>query len=276
MYAITGATGHVGGAAARDLHARDLPVRRVVRDPAKAGAADAVADLTDPAALTEAFRGCDGAFVLIPPLPSGSDTEHRHMADTIATAVRDSGVGHVVALSSWGAQHESGTGPIRWLHHLEQALGGTGAVVTAVRSPHFQEKVEATLGAAAEGGIHPVFGDSADVPTTMVATRDIGRVAATALADPPATSEIVHLDGPEYTERQVAEKLGAVLGKPLDVALLPREAWEPTLVDAGVPPTFAAELAEMYDAEARGLLQPTGDRQHRCVTELDDTLAALA
>ncbi|MBB3052334.1 uncharacterized protein YbjT (DUF2867 family) [Prauserella isguenensis] len=276
MYAITGATGHVGGAAARTLHARDLPLRRIVRDPARAGAGDAVADLTDPAALTAAFRGCDGAFVLLPTLPNGSDADHRRMADTIAEAVHDSAIPHVVALSSWGAQHATGTGPIRWLHHLERVLGETGAVVTAIRSPHFQEKVEATLGAAAEAGIHPVFGDSADVATTMAATRDIGELAATALARPPAASEIVHLDAPRYTERQVAERLETVLGTPLDVALLPREAWEPTLVDAGLAPALATELAAMYDAEARGLLQPAGDRRHRCVTELDDTLAALA
>ncbi|GAA2836795.1 hypothetical protein GCM10020220_027050 [Nonomuraea rubra] len=37
MYAITGVTGHVGGAAARALLAKGEPVRAVVRDPAKGG-----------------------------------------------------------------------------------------------------------------------------------------------------------------------------------------------------------------------------------------------
>ncbi|OLT46229.1 hypothetical protein BJF85_17525 [Saccharomonospora sp. CUA-673] len=86
MYAITGATGHVGGAAARALQAQHLPVRRVVRNPVNAGPTGAVADLTDRAALTTALRGCDGAFVLLPTLPSGSDADHRRMADTIAGA----------------------------------------------------------------------------------------------------------------------------------------------------------------------------------------------
>lgn len=280
MYAITGTTGHVGGAAARTLQEKGLPVRRVVRNAARATGQDAgtetvVADLGDRDALTDAFRDSDGAFVLLPTLPSGSDTEHRRIADTIAAAVDASGVPHVVALSSWGADRADGTGPIRWLNHLEHALTGTRAVVTAVRAPHFQEKVETTLDAATGAGIHPVFAPSADVDAAMVATCDIGAVVAAALAAPPKSSEIVQLDAPHYSERDVARRLGARLNRDLDVVVLPRETWEPTLIDAGLSPTLAAEIAALYDADARGLLQPAGDRVHRCHTELDSTLAGL-
>ncbi|MEA2739302.1 MAG: hypothetical protein QOH05_2609, partial [Acetobacteraceae bacterium] len=73
MYAITGITGQVGGAVARSLLEVGQPVRAVVRDAAKAeawkarGCDIALADIADEAALTEALRGVEAAFLLIPP-----------------------------------------------------------------------------------------------------------------------------------------------------------------------------------------------------------------
>ena len=80
MYAITGVTGHVGGAAARELLAAGAPVRAVVRDPEKGqawaalGAEVAVADFTDRTALAAALAGCRGAFVMLPDHPDRSPT----------------------------------------------------------------------------------------------------------------------------------------------------------------------------------------------------------
>ncbi|UBU18083.1 NAD(P)H-binding protein [Nonomuraea gerenzanensis] len=281
MYAITGVTGHVGGAAARRLLARAEPVRAVVRDPARgkgwieAGAETFVADLGDRAALAEAFGGCRAAFVMLPTDPAADDAGHRALADSIAGAVLDSGVPYVVMLSSLGAELPEGTGPIRWLHHLEHRLRETGVLLTAVRSGHFQEKVEAALDAARGAGVYPVFGDSADTPAPMIATHDVGKVAADALLTPPARSEVIDLDSPSYTERQVAEELGAVLGRPLQVITIPQAQWIPSMVEAGVPPQLARELAGMYEAVERGLLQPAGDRRIACPTEIGETLRRL-
>ncbi|WP_062437987.1 NmrA family NAD(P)-binding protein [Herbidospora daliensis] len=282
MYAITGVTGHVGGAAARELLSRGEAVRAVVRDAAKGagwsaeGAEVAVADLGDRAALAEALRGCAGAFVLLPTdlSPADPDAFHRALADTIAGAVADSGVPHVVLLSSIGAELAEGTGPIRWLHHLENGLRATGTRVTAIRSWHFQEKAEMLLGAVLQG-VYPVFAESADVPTTMIATRDIGVVAANALLSPAPGSEVVDLDGHRYTEREVAEELSAALGRPLQVVTVPREGWAGAMVDAGLPPRIAAELAELYDAERLGLYRTCGDRTVTCPTELAETMREL-
>ncbi|MDG4825873.1 NmrA family NAD(P)-binding protein [Asanoa sp. WMMD1127] len=266
MYAITGITGHVGGATVRALRAVGERVRAVTRGPGGA-------DFMDRRALAAAFAGCDGAFVLLPTDPALDDAGHRRMADSIAAAVEASGVPHVVALSSVGADQPDGTGPIRWLHHLENGLRATGARVTALRSPHFQEKVSAVLGAAA-GGIYPVFG-SADVPTPMVATRDVGAVVARALVSPPAASEVVDLAAPRYTEREVAAALGAVLGRALSLVTVPRAGWADALRGAGVPPTLVGELVALYDAEERGSLRPCGDRMVSCATPLAETLRTV-
>src|SRR6476620_1522174 len=73
MYAITGITGKVGGAVARNLLASNQPVRGVIRDLRKGEAwaqlgCDLVgADINDAGALTSAFKGAESVFVLVPP-----------------------------------------------------------------------------------------------------------------------------------------------------------------------------------------------------------------
>jgi uncharacterized protein YbjT (DUF2867 family) len=278
MYTITGVTGHVGSAAARELRDRGVRVRAVVRDPAKRGAADhlgalsTVADLNDRAALSEALRDSDGAFVLLPIIPTGGDAEHRRLADSIAGAVGDSGIRHVVMLSSIGADLAEGTGPIRWMHHLESRLGETGVVLSAIRSWHFQEKVETILPAVLGEGVYPVFGESADVPTPMIATRDIGRAVAETLLAPPSASEVIDLEGPVYTERDVATHLEATLGRAIQVVTIPRQGWIGAMLDAGLAEPLAHELAALYDAEQNDLFHSRGDRRYTCTTGIDETL----
>ncbi|GEK78690.1 NmrA family NAD(P)-binding protein [Agrococcus baldri] len=278
MFTIIGATGHVGGAAAANLLDGGAPVRVVLRRPASAddwaarGAQVAIADLADTAALTEALRGSSGAFVMLPTDPSGGDALHRGLAASIATAVGASGVPHVVLLSSIGADLPDGTGPVRWLHVLERALGETDAVVTAIRSWHFQEKVEEILPAVLGEGAFPVFGESADVPTPMIATVDIGAAVADELRSGAARSEIVDLDGPIHTEREVAGVLGGLLGRELTVVPIPQAGWVESMTGAGVPERLAGELAALYGAGERGLLQARGDRSRRCVTPIEVTL----
>jgi uncharacterized protein YbjT (DUF2867 family) len=281
MYTITAVTGHVGGATARALIAADADVRAVVRNPdtgaawAERGAEVAVADFTDQAALTAALSGSDGAFVMLPTIATASDAEHREMADSIAVAVADSAVPHVVMLSSVGADLPEGTGPIRWLHHLEHRLNATGVIVTAIRSPHFQEKVETVLPAAISDGVYPVFGDLADIGIPMVATCDVGVAAAEFLMSPPAASQVIDLDAPTYSEADVARQLGTVLGRDLHVVPIPRADWLDTLTATGMPTTMAAELVELFDAGHRGDLRPRSGHLHRCTTPLDDTLCHL-
>lgn len=66
MYAITGITGRVGSAVARNLLSKNQFVRAVVRDASKGtawadrGCTVAVADMNDADALTAAFADAEG------------------------------------------------------------------------------------------------------------------------------------------------------------------------------------------------------------------------
>lgn len=282
MFTISGATGRVGSATAKRLLADGAAVRVLVRDAEKGvawaerGADVAVVDLTDRVGLTEALADSHGFFAMLPFNLGSTDlrAEARAQARSIAGAVADAEVPHVTALSSAGADLPVGTGPIVTLHDLEQQLAATSAVVSAIRSGHFQEKVSDVLDSARHTGVYPVFG-SADTAKPMIATGDIGAVVAQTLLSPPPSSEAIDLDGPRYTERQVSDRLGSALGRELQVTTIPRHRWVEALIEAGFSQHIAVVLAELYDADERGLLRPRGDRMIRTNTDLETTLAGL-
>lgn len=202
---------------ANELLAAGADVRVLVRDPAKGepwsrrGADVAVADLRDTSRLTNALHGSEGAFVLLP-LNLASPTvtaEAAELMDAVGEAIEASGVQHVVALSSVGADLPEGTGAIEWLHRFENRLRASGAVLTAVRSGHFQEKARDLIGAVYAAGIYPVLRDTVDVPIPMVAVSDVGSVIASALREPAEVHRVIDVEGPEYTERHVADHCDA-------------------------------------------------------------------
>jgi uncharacterized protein YbjT (DUF2867 family) len=89
----------------------------------------------------------------------------------------------VVALSSMGAHKTSGVGNVTALSLLEQGLGSLNFPVAFVRAGGFFENFLFGL-QAAQGGTLPVFYSPTNRKSTMVASDDIGREAATLLAGP--------------------------------------------------------------------------------------------
>jgi NAD(P)H dehydrogenase (quinone) len=85
MYAVTGITGKVGGIVARTLLADGLPVRAVVRDAnkgrpwAEKGCKVAIASIANADALTKAFSGVDGVFLMTPPVSTPSPAFRKRM-----------------------------------------------------------------------------------------------------------------------------------------------------------------------------------------------------
>jgi uncharacterized protein YbjT (DUF2867 family) len=284
MFVIAGVTGHVGAVVADELLAKKQQIKVIVRNAAKGaawskkGAEVAVGSLDDPAFLAGALRGAAGFFTLLPP-PNFQDTDfygaQRKTADAIAGAVKISGVPYVVLLSSVGADLPTGTGPIRGLHYLENALRTTGVQLTAIRACYFQENLAGSLAPARQQGIFPNFTSSADHPRAMVATRDIGTVAAQALLTKPAKSEVVDLQGPAYSQRQLAEKLGDALGKKLKIVDIPESGWIPAMTQGGMPQHVAEVFAEMYRGFGSGTIKPKGDRMVQGQTQIDAVIKAL-
>jgi uncharacterized protein YbjT (DUF2867 family) len=286
MYAIAGVTGHTGSVVADTLLSQGKPVRVIVRDAAKGepfrarGAEVAVADLGDAAALTRALTGVKGAYLLLPPnMTTQTPLENNAaISAAFATAVRAAKVPHVVLLSSAGAQHATGTGPIRALHVAERALAATGTALTALRASYFQENWGASLGMLPQG-VLPTF-VPADVAFPQVATRDIGKTAAAALAEgaPAGTKQVIELSGPrEYSTNDVAAALGKITGSKIAAQEAPLAAVVPTFTSFGVSAPVAELFREMYQGITEGKLAWEGGsaRSVRGTVEIEETLRKL-
>ncbi|MFC8075060.1 NAD(P)H-binding protein [Streptomyces sp. NPDC057307] len=192
MFVITGAGGRTGRAAALHLLAAGYRVRAVGRsarrlaDLAERGAEVWEADQTDAAALAEAFRGAAGVYAVIQPnyIPGHPDfgAFQDQVAASLTEAVTESGVTRVVGLSSWGAQHAAGTGPVLGLHRFEQRLSALPGVDTLwLRAGYFMENLLPHIHSArVHHRISAPF--EPDVPLPFVTTPDLGGRAAEELA----------------------------------------------------------------------------------------------
>lgn len=284
MFVVAGVTGNVGSVVASELLAAGEKVRALVRDPAKAerwksaGAELAVASLDDAGALTDALRGAEGFFTLLPPNypATGIMGYMRRIAEATAKAVKESRVPHVVLLSSVGGDLAEGTGPIKGLHLLENVLRETGTKLTSIRASYFQENVKSSLVPAKGAGIFPNMTPSADYPFPMIATRDIGVLAAHELRMPTPKSEVIDLVGPSYSMRQVAELLGKKLGKSLKIVDIPPAGQVDAFKQAGMSPEIAELFAEMNAGFASGRIKPVGDRVKLGRTPLESVIATLS
>ena len=268
MYVVAGVTGNTGKVVAEMLSNHRKPVRVVVRDEAKAGAwrergaQVARASLDDAGALAKALAGASGAYFLVPPQYAAEDllAAQRPVVEAIAAAVKASGLPHVVLLSSVGAQHPEGTGPIRTLHYAEQVIGKAARNLTIVRAAYFLENWAAMLGEAGTKGLLPSFLTPGRA-LPMVATRDIGRTAAEALLDPARGTRLVELVGPaDWTPEDVARAIASLLGREVRVQGVPLDAVVPALTASGFTAGTARLFREMIEGINRGHVAPEGGR----------------
>ncbi len=242
MYAITGITGNVGGAAARALLKAGKKVRGVVRNKAKAahweeaGVELAVADMNDASALSEAFSGCDGVFVLVPPNfdPLPEFYEARASGAKLKSALETARPGRVVYLSTIGAQ-ASQSNLLTQHGIIEEAIRPATMPLAILRPAWFMENCSWDVGPARERGVIPSFLQPLDKAVPMVATADIGKIVAQLLQEQWCGRRIVELDGPErVTPNEIAATFAKLLGKPVRAEIVPHESWEALFKSQGM------------------------------------------
>lgn len=284
MYVIAGVSGNTGSVVADTLLAAKQPVRVIVRDAAKGepwrakGAEVAVASLGDRAALARALAGASGAYLLLPPFgwgETGLAESRKQLSAAIVGAVADARPGHVVLLSSAGANQTAGTGPIQWLHTLEQGLRETGVPSTFVRAGFFMENWAGMLPGAIESG-SLYYGMRGDVKMSQIATTDIGRVAARLLQEGPRGVRQVQLAGPaDFTLQEVADVIGKIAGKPIAAVTVPREATIGAFTGMGASREVAELYADMVDAFNSGHIAWEAGEIERGAVTLEQRLREL-
>jgi uncharacterized protein YbjT (DUF2867 family) len=111
---------------------------------------------------------------------------------------------------------------------------------------------------ATQGGVLPTF-LTPGKPVPMVATADVGRVAAELLLEPATESRVVELaHSPDHTPEDIAAALGEVLGRTITLQPGPLDAVVPTFMSMGIPKGSAELFREMISAINSGRVRHQG------------------
>lgn len=253
MFAIMGATGHVGRVVINALDQSQHALRALTRNPKSyAGPGGAkFADPQDADSLAKAFDGARGVFVMIPPYWQAKDhsAEGQRAVKAIGHALRISKPDHVVLLSSEGAHLSSGTGPIKALHLLEGEIRTSGVPTTILRASYFMDNWAPLLPVAQEAGVLPSGQVHLDRAIEMVSTQDIGKAAAWALLEGAGDgTRILNVVGPgKLAPNDVAKAVSTILGKPITAVPQAPEDVHHALVSMGASASYADALVELYD-----------------------------
>lgn len=283
MFVIIGATGRIGGAAARELRRQGRAVRAIVRDPGKAGALAesgcdiAVADIADTEALATALKGAEGVLAVVPLNPSRGDAaaETRSLIDSLARALEAARPPRTIAISDYGAQHAAGTGITVLFHDLEQRLGGLPGIAF-LRSAEHMENWARSLRPAMATGVLASLHHPLDKLFPTVSAADVGLIAADLLAAAEAPPRILHAEGPQrITSVDVAAALAGPLGRPVQAVALPRGQWDQALAAGGLNEGYVRLITDLYDAHNAGRIEAEGGEVRRGATPLAEVLAAL-
>jgi uncharacterized protein YbjT (DUF2867 family) len=261
MYVILGANGNTGSIVANSLLVNGKNVRVMGRDPGRLerfvrkGAQAFTADLSDAAALTNAFSGARAAYLMLPPITSREDQERE--SDAIAKAAKESGLRYAVYLSSYGAHVPEGTGPIAGLHSSEQKLNAiSGLNVLHLRAAYFMENNLAAIDMIRRMGM---FGHALlpDLKMPMIATRDVGDYAAQRLLtldfSGKQTREL--LGERDLSMKEATAVIARGIGKPdLRYVQFPYDQMQQALTQMGFSPKKAAVYIEMFKAINTGTI----------------------
>lgn len=270
MFFVAGINGQVGGATARHLLGRGEQVRALVRDPQKAagwsqrGVEVRGGDLNDAAALTASLDGVKGAFLMMLPTmaPAPGFPEAQATIASYAEALHKVPPPRLVVLSSFGSQQNSGLGNITSTHMLEEALKDVSFPSAYVRPGSFIENYIYGLQQAEATGAFDIFLVPTSRAVPMAATDDIGREIARLLAEGWQGKKIVEL-GTRISPDDLAQAMGEVLEKPVQVRATPREHWAAALGYMGIPPGSTSSYEEMMDGINSGWIDfgvPSADQ----------------
>jgi uncharacterized protein YbjT (DUF2867 family) len=217
MILVVGGTGDLGGRVVRQLLARGLPVRCLVRPATSAEALDAAGvdvvrgDLVDPASLPAAVEGISTVVATATAIgrrlagarrPTMRDVDEVGMSALVDAADR-AGVARFVYVSYARRGDGLGTPLERAKHAVEARLGATSMRVVLVRPDAFQEIHLAAIGRFDVVRRKVAVVGKGDTKRRWVATEDVAALVAALVVeeDPPG---VVEAGGPEALTRNEA------------------------------------------------------------------------
>jgi NAD(P)H dehydrogenase (quinone) len=186
LIAVTGATGGTGACVVAELLAKGLKVRAIVRKrDARSAALDkrgvetVVADAYDADQIGDALHGVQRAYFL--PLMEPFMIQS---AAVFALAARQAKLEHIVQMSQWTSHRAHPTAMTQQTWLVDKLFANIPGVGHTIFNPGmFAHNFLRTMDFAALLGIYPVL--SGDGRAAPVSNEDMGRTAATLLAEGP-------------------------------------------------------------------------------------------
>lgn len=216
------------------------------------GAKAAVGSINDAEFLKNAFKEADAVYTMVPPNIGGENiiSNTAIAGQSIAKAIRGSGVKRVVQLSSIGADKPSGTGPITGLHKVEQELNKLENIsITFLRAGYFYLNLYSNISLIKNMGI---LGSNWPSITRipLVYPEDIATAATEELTKNQAGINIRYIVSDVAASHSIAQEIGTAINKP---ELTWTEFTDVQSLDgmkqAGVP----EEIAQLYMEMGIGL-----------------------
>jgi uncharacterized protein YbjT (DUF2867 family) len=180
------------------------------------GATPAIGQITDVSFLTEAFKGTDVVYTMVPPNFGAAEWKNyiAGIGQNYADAITAAAVTKVVHLSSIGAHLADGTGPVTGIHRVEEIYNKLdGVAVKHLRPGFFYTNFYANVDMIKHANI---IGSNFGAETNMVLVHpnDIAEAAAEELQSNFTGKSVRYIASDEKTAGQVARALGTAIGKP--------------------------------------------------------------
>ena len=260
---ITGSLGNISGPLAGKLVKAGHQVTVVSSSENKKaaieaiGAKAAIGSVEDVEFLTNAFKGADVVYTMVPQQANSNDYKAfiRKTAQNLADAVKASGVTNVVNLSSIGADVPSGTGPITGMHDAEGILNKLdGVIIKHLRPASFYYNFYANIGMIKHSGIiganYP-----ADTRLILVHPKDIADAAFEEITSSFTGTSIRYIASDEESAGEIAAIIGAAIGKPeLPWVEFTDEQSIDGMQQGGLSEDIAKNLTEMGAATKSGII----------------------
>lgn len=256
---ITGATGNTGAEVVRQLLAAGHGVRVLAHSTESAkklprGVATEVGDFDDTIALQRAFADIEAVYALTPVNPKSVEWMQR-----LVEVAKQADVRRFVKLSGMTAGPDSPAGLIRDHGASDDYLRRSGLTYTIVQPNSFMQNMFWSIDSIRSHGAF--YQPTGDARQSLVDIADVAAVVVKALTERGHENKTYVLTGPESLSfQEVADKIAAAIGKPVQYVPVPRVAAEQSMLQSGMPGWMAHTLVEFYGAMATGAFAGiTGD-----------------
>ncbi|MCI5073512.1 SDR family oxidoreductase [Oricola sp.] len=265
---VTGASGQLGALVVADLLKR-VPAANIValvRRPEAAAALAAkgvetrIGDYTDPAALTEAFKGVDRLLLISSSEVGQRAVQHKNAID----AAKAAGVGFIAYTSILKAD-TSPLGLATEHRETEADIKASGTAYALLRNGWYTENKTGSVAPAIEHGAYP--GAAGDGRISSASRQDFAEAAAAVLsADEVSENVVYELAGDEsYSMAEFTAEIARASGKPVIYADMSEAEYASTLETVGLPAPLAAMLADSDAGTAKGALEDNSHTLQRLI-----------